>query len=79
MPLAVYTNLGGLAVPCTLGLQFRKRTCQFTRLWETLWHNRNLRTHAVRLCTFMDTGSGEEPIAVYANMGGRMVPCTLGL
>ena len=36
-------------------------------------------TPAVRCCSFLGTVSGEEPIAVYANMDGLVVSCTQGV
>ena len=79
VPLAMYSNLGGAMAPCTLGVRFRKRTCQFTRQWEALWHKRNLHTPAVWLCTALGRGPVKVLLAVYINLGGPAVPCTLGV
>ena len=45
-------NLGGPLLPCTLGVGFRKRACQFTRPWGALWLRGQFRTLVVWSCTF---------------------------
>ena len=44
-------KLGGPVSPCTLGVRFRKRACQFTRSWGTVWRKRHFCTPVVRFCT----------------------------
>ena len=80
-PQAVVQKLGGPVVPCTVGVWFPKRTCQFTKPWQLLWHKRNFRARTVQdldLCGHTTpTVSPTRPTGVVQKLGGPVAPRTV--